>query len=440
MRYVWPMLACAITLHAETTSASGFVRAAGGRFQRDGKPYTFLGANFWYGMNLGAEGPSGNRERLSRELDRLAALGMTNLRILAATEGPESAPWRILPVLQPSPREYREELLLGLDFLLKEMKTRGMVAMVCLNNFWPWSGGMAQYLRWSGAGPIPYPPPEPGGSWGAYQAYTEAFYSNPAAVEASHDLVRMLLSRTNRYTGVRYADDPTIMAWELANEPRGGTNVEAFHRWIERTSGLMKSLDAQHLVTTGSEGETPWPHASGLDVVTNHRFSSIDYVTAHVWPQNWGWYDPARPRETYEVAVREMRSYLQRHIEKARILGKPLVVEEFGFPRDAGSHDPGATTTARDRYYRAVFDVVLDAVRAGAPVGGVNVWAWAGEGRPRRAGGLWQRNDPFIGDPPHEAQGWYGIYDTDHSTLRVIADYARQIALDSRRLPDASTP
>ena len=434
------MLACAITLHAETTSASGFVRTAGGHFQRDGKPYTFLGANFWYGMNLGSEGPSGNRERLSRELDRLTALGVTNLRILAATEGPESAPWRILPVLQPSPREYREETLLGLDFLLREMKTRGMVAVVSLNNFWPWSGGMAQYLRWSGAGPIPYPPPEPGVSWGAYQAYTEAFYSNPAAVEASHDLVRMLLNRTNQYTGVRYTDDPTIMAWELANEPRGGTNVEAFHRWIERTSGLLKSLDAQHLVTTGSEGETPWPRASGLDVVTNHRFPSIDYVTAHVWPQNWGWYDLARPLESYEVAVRAMRSYLQQHIEKARILGKPLVVEEFGFPRDAGSHDPGASTAARDRYYRAVFDVVLDAMRAGAPMGGVNIWAWSGEGRPRMSGGHWQRNDPFTGDPPHEAQGWYGVYDTDHSTLRVIADYARRIAAVSRRTPDSSTP
>ncbi|MDI3288478.1 cellulase family glycosylhydrolase [Polyangium sp. 15x6] len=434
MRYFGAMLACAMTLHAETTSASGFVRVAEGRFQRDGRPYTFLGANFWYGMNLGAEGPSGNPGRLARELDRLAALGVTNLRILAATEGPEPSPWRILPVLQPSPREYREEILLGLDFLLKEMKARGMVAVVCLNNFWPWSGGMAQYLRWSGAGPIPYPPPEPGGSWSAYQAYTAAFYSNPAAVEAFHDFVRMLLQRTNRYTGVRYADDPTIMAWELANEPRGGTNVKAFQSWIERTSELLESLDSRHLVTTGSEGETPWPRESGLDVVANHRFSSIDYVTAHVWAQNWGWYDPARPK-SYEAAVREMKSYLRRHIEHARRLGKPLVVEEFGFPRDAGSHDPAATTATRDRYYRAVFDVVLDAVRAGEPVGGVNFWAWSGEGRPRIPGGHWQKYDPFTGDPPHEAQGWYGVYDTDDTTLRVIAEYARKIASNSRPSP-----
>ncbi|WP_170319540.1 glycoside hydrolase 5 family protein [Polyangium spumosum] len=434
MRYWLPMLACAMTLHAEATSAAGFVRASEGHFQRDGKPYTFLGANFWYGMNLGAEGPEGDRARLARELDRLAALGVTNLRILAATEGPESEPWRILPVLQPSPGEYHEASLLGLDFLLKEMKARGMVAVVCLNNFWPWSGGMAQYLRWSGAGPIPYPPPEPGGSWGGYQAYTASFYSNPAAVEASHDLIRMLLGRRNHFTGVRYTDDPTIMAWELANEPRGGANVEAFNAWIERTAALIKSLDPRHLVTTGTEGETLWPRRSGLDLVKNHRSSSIDYITAHVWVQNWGIYDPGRPA-TFDSAIQVMTAYLERHIEQAKILGKPLVVEEFGFPRDRGRHDPDATTTARDRYYRAVFEVVLEAIRKGEPVGGANFWAWSGEGRPRLPGGHWRKGDAFLGDPPHEAQGWYGVYDTDQTTLRVIAEYTRKIATGRRRPP-----
>lgn len=428
MRYLLSMLACAMALHAGPASAAGFVRAVGVSFLRDGRPYTFLGTNFWYGMNLGADGPSGNRERLLRELDRLAALGVTNLRVLAATEGPESAPWRIVPVLQSSPRDYREEMLLGLDFLLKEIKARDMVAVVCLNNFWPWSGGMSQYLRWSGAGPIPFPPPEPGGSWGRYQSYTVGFYENPAAMEASFDLIRTLIRRTNRYTGVRYADDPTIMAWELANEPRGGAKVEAFHQWIERASGLIQSLDPEHLVTVGTEGETPWPRSSGLDLVADHRFSSVDYATAHVWAQNWGWYDPARPRETYDAAVREMRSYLRRHIERACTLGKPLVIEELGFPRDSGSHDPRATTAERDRYYRAVFEVVLQAMRAGEPVGGVSFWAWSGEGRPRAPGGHWRPGDPFTGDPPHEPQGWYGVYDADLTTLDVIAEYAPKLA------------
>ena len=36
----------------------------------------------WYAAYLGADAPIGNRDRLKRELDRLAALGIDNVRIL----------------------------------------------------------------------------------------------------------------------------------------------------------------------------------------------------------------------------------------------------------------------------------------------------------------------------------------------------------------------
>ena len=37
-----------------------------GQFIRNGKPYYYVGANFWYGAILGSEGEGGNRERLHR--------------------------------------------------------------------------------------------------------------------------------------------------------------------------------------------------------------------------------------------------------------------------------------------------------------------------------------------------------------------------------------
>jgi len=55
---------------------------------------------------------------------------------------------------------------------------------------------------------------------------------------------------------------------------------------------------------------------------------------------------------------------------------------------------------------------------------GVNFWAWGGEGRPRQSGCWWKIGDDFIGDPPHEQQGWYSVYDTDTSTHKIIAKYA----------------
>ena len=50
-----------------------------------------MGANLWQAASLGAR-RSGDRPRLLRELDRLAALGLTNVRIMGAIEGFAAAP------------------------------------------------------------------------------------------------------------------------------------------------------------------------------------------------------------------------------------------------------------------------------------------------------------------------------------------------------------
>lgn len=50
--------------------ASPFVQVEKGMFVRDGKPYKYIGANFWYGGILASEGEGGNRERLVQELVR----------------------------------------------------------------------------------------------------------------------------------------------------------------------------------------------------------------------------------------------------------------------------------------------------------------------------------------------------------------------------------
>ena len=129
-------------LTVQLFSASPFVQVEGGQFILNGQPYHFIGTNFWYGMNLGAPA-SGDQDRLIRELDRLYEMGVTNLRILAGSEGPMGNPWQVVPTLQPNPGTYDEDLWMGLDFLLYEIGKRNMKAVVCLTNFWPWSGGMA---------------------------------------------------------------------------------------------------------------------------------------------------------------------------------------------------------------------------------------------------------------------------------------------------------
>lgn len=407
-------------------SGSSFVKVDGTKLIRDGKPYLFMGANYWQGMNLGSPGEGGDRERLKRELDQMKSLGISNLRILAVSEGPDGSPYRVLPALQDKPGELKEDLLKGLDFLLDEMGKRGMTAVLVLNNFWPWSGGMAQYRLWNGSDSIPYPPPHPNGDWDAYQRFTAGFYADSVSIARYHDVIGKLVSRKSTISGKAYSEDPTIMSWQLCNEPRGIDKAELMNRWIDETAAYIKSLDSNHLVSTGAEGYTSSPAYSGTDFFKMHDGKDIDYATAHIWIQNWGWYDPKRHDSTYASARDSMLNYLQRHAEVAQSLGKPLVLEEFGIMRDNGGFDPQSSTVNRDLYYGEVFDAVLKKASLGL-MSGVNFWAWSGEGRPKSPAALWEKGDPLTGDPPHEPQGWYSVYSRDSSTHRVILDYSSRI-------------
>ena len=416
------LYACSAVDTAATEPA--FVGVENGRFTLAGRPYYFAGINFWHAAYLGRPGADGDRDRLITELDLLATNNITNLRVLAASEPGLSR--ALTPVIQPQPGMYNETILQGLDFLLVEMAKRNMKAVIFLNNYWQWSGGMTSYVSWVTNDTVN--DPDLDGDWDAYITAAARFYPLPAAQTLYRAHIEHIVSRINTLSGVRYSDDPTIMSWQLANEPRTGTadNAEVFFphftSWIADTAAFIRSLDDNHLISTGSEGAKGTADRMQW-FIEAHQTPYIDYLTCHLWPKNWGWLDINAAAETYPQAVANAVDYINAHIDVARQLGKPLVLEEFGIERDNGDYRLSSTTVYRDRFLNKILELVAGSAGNGAPLMGSNVWSWGGAARSGRADFIWRPGDDLMGDPPQEPQGLNAIFDSDRSTLSILRSH-----------------
>ena len=414
----------------KTPEQSGFVTVESRHFVLDGKPYYFAGTNLWYGMYLGSPGRAGDRARLGRELDQLAAQGVTNLRVLAISEASQLKR-AVTPAVLQGPAQVDDTLWRGLDYLLDQMAKRDMKAVLYVNNFWQWSGGMAQYMAWFNGRPAL--DPDVTGDWNGFMDNSAAFYREPKAQEAFRTVVRQLVLRKNSVNGRAYNADPTIMSWQLANEPRPGSDANAkphydvFVKWVDGTAGFIKQLAPKQLVSTGNEG---WMGTAGSKELfeKSHATKNVDYLTFHMWAPNWGWYDPKKAAATYDQAWKKMQDYLDWHIDAANRMNKPIVLEEFGINRDDGSYSPSSTTLYRDRFYTGIYALLARRAAAGDAIAGSNFWAWNGAGRTHNADFMWKAGDAFVGDPPQEPQGLYGVFDSDQSTIAIIATHAGQLS------------
>ena len=395
-----------------------------GQFVRDGKPYYFVGANFWYGAILGSEGEGGNRERLHKELDFLKSIGINNLRVLVGADGENGIKTRVEPSLQVAPGVYNDTILAGLDYFMNELRERDMTAVLYLNNSWEWSGGYSVYLQWSGHGDAVVPAVD---GWPAYMEYVKQFPQSDSAKALFANHVNYIVSRTNRYNQIKYVDDPTIMSWQIGNEPRAFSdeNKEPFARWMADVAAQIKSLDPNHMVSSGSEGS--WGCEMDMSLFEKiHADPNINYLNIHIWPYNWSWVKADSLTELLPRAKENTKKYIDDHMVIARKYSKPIVLEEFGFPRDGFSFSKEAPTTARDEYYRYVFDLIRQDRESGGLFAGCNFWAWGGFAGQNPDHVFWEKGDDYTGDPAQEQQGLNSVFATD-STIEIIKAENRKL-------------
>lgn len=417
MSIVMAMAACGLS------AQTGFVKVKDGHFVRHGQPYYYVGTNFWYGAILGSEGQGGDRKRLCRELDKMKSLGIDNLRILVGSDGKRGVKTKVEPTLQEAPGVYNDTILAGLDYLLMQMEKRNMVAVLYLNNSWEWSGGYGYYLEQAGMGKAPRPNED---GYPAFMNFVAKYASCEKAHQLFYDYVRFIIGRTNRYTHRRYVDDPAIMSWQIGNEPRAFSKeaLPAFEHWLAEASSLIRSLDSNHLISIGSEGS--WGCEN--DIACYERIcddKNVDYCNIHLWPYNWSWARQDHLVEDLGVSCQNTKEYIDQHLDVCARIKKPLVMEEFGYPRDGFSFTPGSSTVGRDGYYQYVFGLVADNAEKGGYFAGCNFWGWGGFAQPMHE--QWQVGDDYTGDPAQEAQGLNSVFVKDASTLKVIRSQVKRM-------------
>ena len=406
-------LCFSLIVAAGCTAQPQFVQVKDGHFVRNGKNYTYIGTNFWYGPILASEGQGGDYTRLCLELDTLKALGIENLRVLVGADGPDGVFSRVEPTLQKAPGVYNDTLLVGLDRFLVELGKRDMQAVLYLNNSWEWSGGYGQYMEWATGEKALIPLID--GYWPFMQQMGK-FQTSAPSQELFYNHVRAIVGRTNSITGKPYREDPAIFSWQIGNEPRCFSAEPAardgFIGWLTESARIIKELDPNHMVSTGNEGF----FGCEQDMELLERvcaISDVDYMTIHIWPYNWEWVKADSLREDLGVAMANTLDYIGRHQELSQKYGLPVVAEEFGFPRDGFEASMTAPTSARDAYYAFVFSQV------GTTLQGANFWGWSGFAVPLHE--QWETGDPYTGDPAQEAQGLNGVYITD-TTVDIISE------------------
>lgn len=207
-----------------------------------------------------------------------------------------------------------------MDYAIYKAGQLGLKLIIPFVNNWPDYGGMDQYVSAHGL------------------QYHDQFYTDATVRQWYKNWISHLVNHVNTISGVAYKDDPTIMIWELANEPRcqgtglpysGTCTTQTIISWISDVAAFVKSADSNHLVAVGDEGFFCLPGAppadwfdncsTGVDSVGFSQVENVDLMGFHLYPDGWG----------QNVAWSE--SFIGQHLsDAAKIAGKPVYMGEFG--------------------------------------------------------------------------------------------------------------
>lgn len=333
-----------------TDPAFTIIGRDGDRFiQRNGSYYSSQANNYFLWFKP--------EQMIDEVLQNAKAMGLNTIRLFASCDGDDKDGY----CFQGKGTRwsgtvgagvYDEPTFRKLDYVIARAGELGIRLILPLANQWDDNfGGMRQYVNWLWIADLSQIPADLQQSWlrtvnindlvsgtpehALYQRYHDLFYINPTTKAWYRAYVHYVLNRVNTYTGVAYKDDPAILMWELANEPRAHSDPtgQLLQAWIEEMAAFVKQQDPTHLLSTGEEGwycnpsrrappggEWRYNCELGVDYLRNHQVPEIDACSFHMYPDSYG------------LTEARARAWIRNHITDCRKhVGKPSYLGEFGW-------------------------------------------------------------------------------------------------------------
>ncbi|KAL6642013.1 hypothetical protein ACP70R_020194 [Stipagrostis hirtigluma subsp. patula] len=369
------------------------VERRGPHLRASGRPFVVHGFNTYWLMYFAAD--PATRPAVTAAIAEAADAGLNVCRTWAFNDGGHRA-------LQIKPFSYDEEVFQGLDFVISEARRHKMRLILSLCNNWDDYGGKAQYVRW-------------GKDAGLDLTSDDDFFTDPTIKGYYKAFVKAVLTRINTITNEAYKDDPTILAWELINEPRcpSDPSGDTLQAWIEEMASYVKSIDPVHLLEIGVEGfygpSTPellcvnpddYSGHVGTDFIRNHRALGIDLASVHVYSDTW------LPHSVEENHLQFVKSWMQQHIDDAaNLLGMPILIGEFGVSLKDGKFG----SEFRETFMKTVYNIFLSSWKSEVLGGGCLVWQL------------------FPESAEHMDDGYAVIFAKSPSTLNLLANHSRSL-------------
>src|SRR5208282_825583 len=196
-----------VSVHAQLSSqptdqGSEFVTRAGTALQPNGSPFRYSGPNIeWLGLEgYGPHDPQGPRYPSHFEVDdAFATAAEMGARVVRSQTMGDTVGCPLC--VEPTEGKFNDAAFAATDYALLAARQHGMRVIVTLLGDCATCtlGGIGQYLAWE-----------------KKQNPTD-FFSDPALISAFEHHIDALLNHVNSLTGLRYKDDPTILAWEDCN-------------------------------------------------------------------------------------------------------------------------------------------------------------------------------------------------------------------------------